>query len=157
MSRYLCVQMEMDIMRINFEATEVALARARTPAGLSTSVLFDIAQLMEGNALGSGDRASKLRRLLLTWHEGQHTSCCLPKKILKKKYYAFQRSKWEPPKAAARSSVASSFTHFCKEGLQPSPTYPAAHQLISKRPAVARSCLLLFHPQLWSNPFMGFF
>ena len=34
-------------MRINFEATEVALARARTPVGLRTSVLSDIAKLME--------------------------------------------------------------------------------------------------------------
>jgi len=89
MNRCLCAQVEMNIMRINFEATEVALARARTPVGLRTSVLSDIAKLMEGTALGSGDRASKLRRLLLTWHEGQHTSCCLQKN---KKIKAFQRS-----------------------------------------------------------------
>ena len=55
-------------------SNEAALARARIPAGLRMSVLADVAQLMEGNTLGSGDRASKLRRLLLTWHEGQHIS-----------------------------------------------------------------------------------
>ncbi|KAL0046852.1 hypothetical protein WJX82_011552 [Trebouxia sp. C0006] len=63
---------EMNIMRINFEATEVGLARARTPVGLRTAVLSDIAKLMEGTALGCGDRASKLRRLLLTWHKDKN-------------------------------------------------------------------------------------
>ena len=84
MNRCLCAQVEMNIMRINFEATEVGLARARTPVGLRTAVLSDIAELMEGTALGCGDRASKLRRLLLTWHKGQHTSCCLQQKTKKK-------------------------------------------------------------------------
>ena len=58
MSRYVCAQKEENSWRRQLAANEAALARARIPAGLRMSVLADVAQLMEGNTLGSGDRTS---------------------------------------------------------------------------------------------------
>lgn len=55
MSMYLCAQRHAISLRRQLTANETALARARTAAGLKTSVLADVAQLMEGNTLGSGD------------------------------------------------------------------------------------------------------